>query len=421
MDILKNKLTKTFGIYTLSNIINSAIPFLLLPVLTKYLAPASYAKTDLFFVVAQFLIPLIGLNVFSAISRYYFDKNINLKLFVSSAFFIIFLGSVFGAIITFIGKGYIEKYTQISSSWAITIVLYAISQNVIQVILALWQVKYKAVQYGVFRIIRTFVDIALSLIFIIPFLMDWQGRILGQTIAACAFALIAIYILFRENLLELKISKDYMKKIVFFGAPLILHVLGSIIIGYSDRLFVTNMINIKTTGYYVVGYQIGMVIYLLQNSFNQAWTPWVYEKLKENNNTSKLKIVKFTYGYFIILIVLWLILSFIAPYLLGWFIAEKYYKSIQFVFWIALGFVFNGMYKMVASYIFYLKKTYIISIVTVITVILNLILNFFLIKKMGAVGAAVATSISFGVQFILTWIFSSKLYRMPWLLKNTHQ
>ncbi len=418
MNILKNKLAKTFGIYTLSNIINSAIPFLLLPVLTAYLSPASYAKTDLFFVVAQFLIPLVGLNVFSAISRYYFDKNVDLKIFVSSAFFIILLGGIFGTILTFFGKGYIERYTQISSSWAVTIVLYAISQNVIQVLLALWQVKYKAVHYGMFRIIRTLVDIVLSLVFVIPYLMDWQGRILGQTLAAGVFSLLAVYFLFKEDVLEFKISKDYIKKLIFFGAPLILHVLGSIIIAYSDRLFITNMINIETTGYYAVGYQIGMIIYLIQNSFNQAWTPWVYEKLSENNHVAKLKIVKFTYWYFLVLIGLWLILSFVAPYLLGWFIAAKYLKSIQFVFWIALGFVFNGMYKMVASYIFFLKKTYIISIVTVITVVLNLILNYFLIKKIGAVGAAVATSVSFGIQFVLTWIFSNKLYKMPWLLKN---
>ena len=418
MHILKNKLTKTFGIYTLSNIINSAIPFLLLPFLTTYLSPESYAKTDLFFVITQFLIPLVGLNVFSAISRYYFDKSINLKTFVSSAFFIILIGSVFGTILIFFGKNYIEKYTQISSSWAITIILYAISQNVIQVLLALWQVKYKALQYGIFRIIRTLVDIVLSLVFIIPYLMDWKGRILGQSLAAGIFSILAVYLLFKENVLEFKVSRDYVKKLIFFGAPLILHVLGSTIIAYSDRLFITNMINIKTTGYYAVGYQIGMIIYLIQNSFNQAWTPWIYEKLDTNKQGSKLKIVKFTYLYFLFLIDLWLMLSFISPYFLGWFISDKYIESIQFVFWIALGFVFNGMYKMVAVYIFYIKKTYIISIVTMITVILNLVLNYFLIKKMGAIGAATATSISFGTQFILTWLFSNKLYKMPWLLNN---
>ncbi|HIE16047.1 MAG TPA: flippase, partial [Bacteroidales bacterium] len=358
MKFLKNKLSKTFGIYILSNIINSAIPFLLLPILTTYLSPSSYAKTDLFFVIVQFLIPLIGLNVFSAITRYYFDKNTDLRLFISSTFFVILTGSIFISLLTFFGKDVIERYTQIPSSWVYTIVLYAISQNIIQVVLALWQVKYKAVQYGIFRIIRTLVDIILSLIFIISFFMDWQGRILGQTLAACIFALIAFYFLLKENLLVLKINMIYLKKMILFGTPLILHTLGSIIISYSDRLFITNMINIEITGYYAVGYQIGMIIYLIQNSFNQAWTPWLFEKLNENHKSSKLHIIKFTYGYFSVLIILWLILSLVAPHLFGWFITKKYLQSIQFILWIALGFVFNGMYKMVAAYIFYIKKTY---------------------------------------------------------------
>ena len=43
------------------------------------------------------------------------------------------------------------------------------------------------------------------------------------------------------------------------------------------------MVNVAATGLYSVGYQVGMIIGLLANSFNLTWSPFLYEKLKENN------------------------------------------------------------------------------------------------------------------------------------------
>ena len=42
------------------------------------------------------------------------------------------------------------------------------------------------------------------------------------------------------------------------------------------------------------------------------------------------------------------------------------------------------------------------------------VLNYFLIKANGVIGAAQATTITFFVSFVLTWILSAKVYKMPW-------
>ncbi|MDG2274191.1 MAG: polysaccharide biosynthesis C-terminal domain-containing protein, partial [Halioglobus sp.] len=72
-------------------------------------------------------------------------------------------------------------------------------------------------------------------------------------------------------------------------------------------------------------------------------------------------------------------------------------------------------YKMFAGYLFYIKKTGYIAALTVITAVINIVLNYFLILSFGAIGAAYATCISFSVQALLAWAVSSRLYRMPWL------
>lgn len=414
------KLFKTLSIYTFSNILNAAIPFLLLPFLTKYLTPSDYALVDLFFASGQFFIAVIGLNTFSALSRFYFDSDQKtFDQYISQTLFIIsFTG---GIILLFVEifNIQISNLIHIPKSWLWTIVIYATTSNIIQTQLIIWQVRYKAIYYGLFRVSRTLFDIVLSIGLILLLHFNWEGRILGQTIIAIIFAIFSFFLIVKHHRIAFKWMNDKTKDLILYGSPLILHILGTVIITYSDRLFISNYIDLKSTGIYAVGYQVGMIIYLIQNSFNQAWTPWFFEKLKSNDEDEKGKIVKFTYYYFIALIILAFLVAKLAPLLFSFYIDNAYSDGQEVVIWIALAFAFNGMYKMMSNYIFYSKKTYIVSIITVITAIINLILNYFWVKNYGAIGVAKATTISFFIQFLLTWIYSNKTYKMNWLLVKT--
>jgi len=74
------------------------------------------------------------------------------------------------------------------------------------------------------------------------------------------------------------------------------------------------------------------------------------------------------------------------------------------------------MYKMVVNYIFYVEKTKILAWITFAGALTNLALNYVLIKQFGAVGAAMASCFVSIFFFFFTWIFSNKVYKMPWLL-----
>ena len=415
MNNIFSKLFKTLGIYTISNILTSAIPFLLLPFLTSYLKPNDYAIVDLFLAASQFAIALIGLNTFSALSRFYFDsdKN-NFKSYVGNSIIILAISAIviLGLIIVFDTE--LENVLKIPKDWLWVIVVYAVGSNIVSTQLAIWQVKYKSVNYGAFRVLRTLTDISLSIFFIMFLEFNWEGRVLGQTISIVFFALIAVFFLIKDRNINLKPNILKLKELLNFGAPLILHVLGAVIITYSDRVFIANYIGLESAGMYSVGYQVGMIVYVIQNSFNQAWVPWFFERLKNDDKTEKIKIVRFTYLYFILILLFALVISYLAPFIYRIFISNDYIKGIEIVIWITVGFAFNGMYKMVGNYIFFIKKTYIISIVTIFTAVINIGLNYYMVNTWGAVGVAQATAISFLLQFLLVWIISSKMYKMPW-------
>ena len=245
----------------------------------------------------------------------------------------------------------------------------------------------------------------------------WEGRVTGQLVAAVLFGIYSLYYLFKLSEYKISPDKKSITTLVRFGLPLVPHELGAFVIAYSDRLFIMNMIGAEATGLYSVGYQIGMVIGLLQNSFNQAWVPWFFEMLTHGRYREKLNIVRITYIYYLAILILVLGVMIILPFVFV-FLGNDFASASEFVLWISLGFAFNGMYKMVVNYLFYTKNTYIVGAITTLTAILNLVLNYFFISKYGAIGSAYATALAFFVQFILTWIISIRLYNMPWLLKS---
>jgi O-antigen/teichoic acid export membrane protein len=164
-----------------------------------------------------------------------------------------------------------------------------------------------------------------------------------------------------------------------------------------------------------------MIVGLVATSFNQAWSPFLFRKLTENDARSRVRIVKFTYIYMAAIAIFALVLSVAAPWFLAFFVGPEFRGAYQYVFWVALGYAANGMYLMVAHYIFFAKKTHLLAVVTLVSAIVNVLLNYFLIRAHGPIGAAQASAASFFVSFVLTWILAARVYDMPWRVWRAEQ
>ena len=406
---------KTVGIYTAANILNAAIPFLLLPFLTNHLSPADYGLVAMFQVLVMAVSPFLGFNFEGALSRQYFERDrIDFPQYVGNVVILLIASLLFVAVVLYLFRKPISGFTDFPVPWLWAVVIYAFSHKVIELPLTLWRAQYKAIRYGVFRIVRTMLDIGLSVFFIIALNHSWEGRIEGQLIAASAFMLFAAYFVSRGKMANLTLNRQYIASIINFGGPLIPHVLGVAIIFYSDRIFITNMVGQAEMGLYSVGHQVGMVVYLLQNSFNQAWVPWFYEQLKLKSFAVDKQIVNMTYVYILVILLISTIIVLLVGPFFDLFLGKDFASAEIFVGWLAIGFAFNGMYKMVVNYLFFLEKTKVIGIITISTALLNLVLNYLFIRWNGPVGAAQATTFSFLFQFVVVWIISARAYKMPW-------
>jgi len=409
--LLRNSL-----IYVMTNIINSSIPFFLLPILTRFLSPNDYGVVSLFGIFLSVLSVFIGLNVFGAISRQYYEKeHIHFPSYVGNSFYILIGSTIFILVIVFFFNDMLSNFFSISTSWIWIAVLIALSQSVIQILLVIWQVEGHAISYGTFQIAQTSINAILSIFFVVSLKMGWEGRIIAQAFAIIVFSCLAFIVLLKNDLISWKIDFTMIRHALTFGIPLIPHALGGMAIAMSDRLLMNYMYGTNETGIYAVGVQLGMLIGILTLSFNQAFVPWLYKELKSITDTKKIRIVRMTYLYNIAIVVIALLFSWIAPSLLSFLIGKDFQEASVYILWIALGNAFGGMYYMVTNYISYENKNYLLAITTLAAAALNVIFVYFLMKINGPVGAAQGTMLAYLCLFLFTWILSQKVYPMPWI------
>jgi O-antigen/teichoic acid export membrane protein len=410
---------KDLFFYTIANIISAAIPFLILPVMTRFLTPSEYGFISVFSVIVTILTTFIGANMYGSISRFYFDKNKEqMGVFISSIMVFLSLSGLFFSLLIFIFGDLLSSLLFVPKVFFWYALALAITNFVIRIKLTLWEVEKKSFIYGIFVILMSLTNTFGSITFVVFLNSSSFGVIYSQLFTGLLFFLISIYILLNNRWLVRKFSFHDLKGALAFGLPLIPHILSATVISMSDRFFIASMVSIDEVGIYNVGYQIGMIINVLVVSFGQSYVPWLYGNLIKRDANVDKKIVNISYLSFISIFTLALILSIISNLFLEFYVGETFSTSTIYVFWIASGYAFHGMYTIVAGYIFYVKKTKILGFLMPILALMNIGLNLLMIPIFGPIGAAYSTTLIYFMEFLIVWIVAGKIYPMPWNFFN---
>lgn len=415
MDFLKN-----LSIYTFVTFFNKGAAFLLIPVFTNYLSKSEYGELALVLTLVAFVTPFIDIGIQGAINVEYHKLNkIQRPIFILSGISLSVLAFIIiGGLFLFFSKE-IAGLIGIQNTSIIKFVpIIVYTQTIITITDVLFRIQEKSVRYAFFSISFTLINLLLSVFLVVQLHSGYEGRVYAILISNILFVIISFYLLRNWKLLSNKVSKQYVKEIWLFGAPLIFHLLANVVVNMSDRVFISRMIGNDALGVYQAGYQIGSIVSFFSMAFVAAYSPYVMKLLHDGSLKSRKKIVKINYYFFSVLIVLVFVLYLITPVIFGSFlIGEGFKKGSVYVIWVALGYLFLGGYFTMVNYLFFLKKTNLIAILAFINVAINLVLNYWFISKWGAIGAAYSTCISFLIILVVVSFISHKYYPMPWFNK----
>jgi len=404
--------------YSSINILNAAVPFIFLPILTAYLTPSDYGLLSLIQLVMTISLPIVLMNTHSIVIIEYSKMNFDdFKSLLSIIVLISFVGFIILEVLFFIFQNQLVIYSHIPLKYVYMIPLFVLFQSIPTLIPIIYQAKKELFNFAKYRIGLTIINILFSLLFVIVFSLGWEGRLYGIVGSFSIFSFIGLFILFKQNLLTFRLNINILIQVLRFGIPLIPHSIGGVILLMSDRLFLVNILGVDSVGVYSVAFQIASVITIILSSINQAWAPNLYAKLNTNPSIEeKRKIVITTYKIMFLMILITMFFLLSSSYLFDVFIDKQYYEGKTLTKIIAIAFLFQGFYFMITNYIFYTKKTYILSYITFFSVLLISLSNYMLINKYGVIGSAYSIVLVWFIFFISTWIISNRIYPMPWKL-----
>ncbi|MFT6901225.1 MAG: O-antigen/teichoic acid export membrane protein [Colwellia sp.] len=409
-------LLKSLSIYTLSSLISRAVPFFMLPIMTSYLSPEQYGVIAVVMVLVTLISsPLFfGITAYINIEYYHLDESSHKKL-VSTLLLIPFLLLVPASLIFYFYQ-YLEFSTwSIPHFWFISIPLVAVMTFFYRIVTVLFRVKEQANYFGLFEIIYSLLQVGLAIIFVVALSEGLEGRLWSIFIANMLINIVAFFILFKQGYITAGFDKTLIKGCLKYGAGLIPHELSGQLIRMVDRLFIIAILGASAAGLYAVAAQVASIALVVISVFNLAWQPYVFKCLTNGGPFMKEHLVKLSRLVLLGFTVFFIFLNFAVPYIYQYFIAQAYQSSIDYVFWLLLGFFFLAIYTLFCDYIFFVKKTYLLSITTSCNLLLTILLNYIFVTKYGAIGSAYAFACASFFACLLVITISTNVYKMPWL------
>ena len=399
----------------ISNIVSGLIPFALLLVTTRYLSPSDFGVAALFAAIAATLTAVFSLGLNGVVSRYYFEFTSNeFPRLLGSCFSLISLGGLFFIPITYV-FGYIYfPFIHFPVEWIWPVIVFAMSQVIINIGLALFQVKNQTFYYSLIQISQSTIMAVGSIFLVVIFPFGWQGYVFSQVFSSLILSILVLCYLIKARAVEYCFDKQYWRESLHYGLPIAIHAIGGILIAISVRFILAKMTNLDAIGLYVFASQMVAIFIFVIDAFNKAYAPWLFSILSGEKTDLYPRLIRYTYLHFILILIVAIFFALFA----GWFVriifVIQYFDAIKFILPLSLAAAFMGMYFMVTLYLQFAKRTKQLAAISVISGMVQIFLSIKFIEFWGAIGAAYSLVATQLFLFLATWVVASYLFPMPW-------
>lgn len=196
--------------------------------------------------------------------------------------------------------------------------------------------------------------------------------------------------------------KEYWKWTLATAIPLIPHYLSEIMLGHADRLMINSMCGASQAGIYNIVYQISMVMTIIRTGINGSFTPWLYYSIREKKFEDIRKVTKVLA---VIMGYLTLIFILLGPEILRLAAPSSYYEAVVDIPAIMIGCFFIFVYVLFMNVEIYYEKNQNVALASIIAAVVNVVLNYFCIKRFGYLAAGYTTMISYLLMAVMHYYF----------------
>lgn len=406
--LLMNKyryLLKNIGLLTIGNFATKILSFFLVPLYTSVLTTNEYGTYDLLNTTVSVLIPILTLNTADFALRFSLEKKYDQNAVVTTGARITLVGSAILLFALVINN--IFNLIPMVHRYSFFFFLMFFSQALSGIMMSYARGTDHVASLSVSSVISSVITIACNIIFLIPLRMGLPGYFWANIIGPLFQS---VYLVIRmKSWRDIRINGQYGKQrreMLRYSMPMIANSISWWVNNVSDRYMVTWFCGIAANGIYSVSTKIPAILNVFQGIFDQAWALSAVKDFDSKDESGFFTVTYNTYNGLMVIVCAFIIAfdRIMARFLY----ADNFYVAWRYVPFLTISIVFGAMAGYIGGFFTAVKESKTFAISTTIGAIANIILNFILIPFIGALGAALATAISYIIIWLIRLLQSKK-------------
>lgn len=399
---------KRFIDFSLGPILSIAIGFVSVPVITWLVVPSEFGKAAMFTLAFSIVSIMLYLGLDVAFAREFNSTEDKGNLYWNSIYAPLSLSVIFSFILLanqayFSNLLFGSEQELVMRSLAISLPFAVISRFNMLVV----RMQERGKVYSGLTVLQQVSKFVITVILLLLFSKTFKFIVIGQVCAIIIQTIVSTFYIKSYWRAKKNIKWDILRTMFLFGLPLIPTAIIEWLFNGFDKVALRKWSDFSQIGIYSAGFKIAALLSILKTAFSTFWTPTMYRWHETGVELSKFQLVNniLTSGMYITATLVVLFRYFIVKILSG-----NYYSAIDIIPFLLFLPLMLTIKTTTATGIFTSRKTYFILIIISIATIVNIVLNWLLVPKFEALGAAIATAFAMNVNFWLNTIFSRKVW-----------
>nr|WP_317315678.1 polysaccharide biosynthesis C-terminal domain-containing protein [Limosilactobacillus mucosae] len=402
-------LLKNVGLLTLSNFATKLLSFFLVPLYTSILTTGQYGTYDLFNTTVSVLIPIFTLNALEFVLRFSLDSDYNREAIVTVACKWLGISVVVSLVIILVNNLFSLNYWLTKYSWYFVLMFF--TQALSGLVTAYARGTDHVAALSVSSVIASAFTIVCNILFLIPFHLGLPGYFLANIIGPLIQCLYLVVVMRVWKDINFKAKYNMQEReMLHYSIPMIANSISWWVNNASDRYVVIWFCGIAANGIYSVSNKIPSILNVFQTIFGQAWA---LSAVKDFDPNDKSGFFINTYNAYNCLMVIVCSLIIASDRFLSKFLyIGKFYSAWKYVPFLTIAVVFGALVGYIGGFFTAVKDSKKFATSTVVGAVTNIILNLILVPVIGALGSALATTVSYIEVWIIRLIQSKKYIKL---------
>jgi len=264
------------------------------------------------------------------------------------------------------------------------------------------------------------------------FYLGWGilGAVCANTIGILAISVWAFWQYFSSKthcfLPTTQVFAKTAQSLLITGFPFIPNILFTWILSSGNRWLLAHLTNTENAGIYTLADMVGQIFNLcILYPMSGSYIPYMLQQFTEKPNSHGVLEQQNQKFMWIAMVVMTFLVSIatVAAFWIGPSILPKsYLGSLNYIWFILMGYVFMLGTYFSSCYLLYYKKTWLLLGITVSSALTNIMLNFLFIPFLSIYGSVLASLVAYILFFVLNILATNKLCFNVWqiLLSRRH-